>query len=242
MLLFLDYADYGQGIFADLFGAEAARAYVELRTAKRFDEARELSAGCWRSRPRAAAVLFERRYVQAVCRAVRRPAGARLPDLRQRRRPRGCGSNTSSPGITSWTAARSSWTDGRFGFVGRGAEIGLPDAERDARGGVPGQARGGREVDVLCTHIPPAVPELLYDTVARRLEKGSVALLETIKATRPRYSHLRARAPAAGPPDQDRRHGMPERGPLPRHGRALCPAVVAVRSRVGGVRCRNHRR
>ncbi|HJZ29140.1 MAG TPA: metallophosphoesterase, partial [Streptosporangiaceae bacterium] len=39
LLLFLDYADYGQGIFADLFGPEAARAYVELRTAKRFDEA-----------------------------------------------------------------------------------------------------------------------------------------------------------------------------------------------------------
>jgi len=41
---------------------------------------------------------------------------------------------------------------------------------------------------VLCTHIPPAVPELLYDTAARRLEKGSVALLEAIRATRPRYS------------------------------------------------------
>ena len=43
-------------------------------------------------------------------------------------------------------------------------------------------------VDVLCTHIPPAVPDLLYDTVARRLEKGSVALLEAIRVTRPRYS------------------------------------------------------
>jgi hypothetical protein len=44
LLLFLDYADYGQGIFADLIGAEAARVYVELRTAKRFNEARALSA------------------------------------------------------------------------------------------------------------------------------------------------------------------------------------------------------
>jgi Icc-related predicted phosphoesterase len=43
-------------------------------------------------------------------------------------------------------------------------------------------------VDVLCTHIPPAIPELLYDTVARRLEQGSVALLETIKRTQPRYA------------------------------------------------------
>jgi Icc-related predicted phosphoesterase len=43
-------------------------------------------------------------------------------------------------------------------------------------------------VDVLCTHIPPAVPELLYDTVARRMEQGSSALLETIKRTQPRYA------------------------------------------------------
>src|SRR6185437_11833267 len=45
MLLFLDYADHTQGIFADLYGAEHARRYIELRTARRFDEARALTAG-----------------------------------------------------------------------------------------------------------------------------------------------------------------------------------------------------
>ena len=48
LLLFVDYADHGQGIFADLFGAEAARQFIALRTAKRFDEARAMSAGLWR--------------------------------------------------------------------------------------------------------------------------------------------------------------------------------------------------
>ncbi|HTU05098.1 MAG TPA: metallophosphoesterase family protein, partial [Trebonia sp.] len=43
-------------------------------------------------------------------------------------------------------------------------------------------------VDVLCTHIPPAVPELLYDTVARRMETGSQALLDVIRRTQPRYA------------------------------------------------------
>jgi len=41
---------------------------------------------------------------------------------------------------------------------------------------------------VLCSHIPPAVPELLYDTVARRSERGSEALLAAIEATQPRYA------------------------------------------------------
>src|ERR1700733_10933484 len=45
MLLFLDYADHTQGIFADLYGAEHAREYIDLRTARRFDEARALTAG-----------------------------------------------------------------------------------------------------------------------------------------------------------------------------------------------------
>src|SRR6266700_1014549 len=45
MLLFLDYADHRQGIFAELYGAEHARRYIELRTARRFGEARALTAG-----------------------------------------------------------------------------------------------------------------------------------------------------------------------------------------------------
>src|SRR5487761_949791 len=45
MLLFLDYADHTQGIFPELYGAEHAREYIDLRTARRFDEARALTAG-----------------------------------------------------------------------------------------------------------------------------------------------------------------------------------------------------
>ncbi|HJY70165.1 MAG TPA: metallophosphoesterase, partial [Streptosporangiaceae bacterium] len=56
LLLFLDYADYGQGIFADLFGVEHARTYVELRTARKFDEARELSTRLLAARTESPAV------------------------------------------------------------------------------------------------------------------------------------------------------------------------------------------
>jgi hypothetical protein len=47
LLLFVDYADHGKGIFPDLFGVEAARRFIELRTAQRFDEARRMSARLW---------------------------------------------------------------------------------------------------------------------------------------------------------------------------------------------------
>jgi Icc-related predicted phosphoesterase len=44
-------------------------------------------------------------------------------------------------------------------------------------------------VDVLFTHLPPALPELTYDTEARRFEMGSRALLEYVRRVQPRY-HL----------------------------------------------------
>ena len=65
LLLFLDYADYGRGIFADLFGPEAARVYVELRTAGRFDEARELSARLLAEQDQSPALLFETAIARA---------------------------------------------------------------------------------------------------------------------------------------------------------------------------------
>src|SRR5579875_2762486 len=51
LLLFVDYADHSRGIFADLFGAEAARRLIALRTARRSAEAREFSAGLWAALP-----------------------------------------------------------------------------------------------------------------------------------------------------------------------------------------------
>jgi Icc-related predicted phosphoesterase len=47
-------------------------------------------------------------------------------------------------------------------------------------------------VDVLCSHVPPAVPELAYDVVARRPEASSAALLEVVRRDRPRalFGHV----------------------------------------------------
>lgn len=49
LILFVDYQDHGQGIFADLFGQENADRFIALRTEKRFEEARAFSKGLWAS-------------------------------------------------------------------------------------------------------------------------------------------------------------------------------------------------
>lgn len=187
LLLFLDYADHGQGIFADLFGAEAAGTYVRLRTEKRFDEAREFSMGLFASRPESRASLFEaamtRQYAELFG-ALPEPAYLtygnvdvpRLWDAHLR------------PGQQVLDGERLELGGRSFGFVGGGLRsiYRTPNELDDDVFAAKVEAIG--EVDVLCAHIPPAVPELLYDTVAHRMERGSEALLAAIQRTQPRYA------------------------------------------------------
>src|SRR5579875_2025526 len=65
-----------------------------------------------------------------------------------------------------------------FGFVGGGlrSPYRTPNEIDDDAFAAKVEAVGA--VDVLCAHIPPDIPELLFDTVARRMERGSRALLE----------------------------------------------------------------
>src|SRR5260370_33652774 len=77
LLLFLDYADHGQGIFADLFGAVAASEYVQLRTGKKFDEARLFSLSLSPSRRESRPSLFEAAMAMQnaeMCGALPEPA------------------------------------------------------------------------------------------------------------------------------------------------------------------------
>ncbi len=187
LLLFLDYADHGQGIFADLFGAAAASEYVALRTAKKFDEAREFSARLLAGRPESRASLFEAAMAKqyaALFAALPEPAyltygNVDVPRMwEQYLKPGHCVLDGGTVEIGGWT----------FGFVGGGLRSVYRTPYEMSEEEFRAKIEAVGEVDVLCTHIPPAVPELLYDTVARRLEKGSVALLDAIKATRPRYS------------------------------------------------------
>lgn len=187
LVLFLDYADHSRGIFPDLFGKENADRIVELRTARRFAEAREFGARLWGGigTDRAAAIeKAVRRQYEELFAAFPTPTYATygnvdMPQLWQ---------EYARPGTTVLDGQRveiGGWT---FGFVGGGLRTPMrtPYEIGDEEYAAKIEAVG--EVDVLCTHIPPDVPELVYDTVARRFERGSRALLDAIRRTRPRYA------------------------------------------------------
>jgi Icc-related predicted phosphoesterase len=184
LVLFLDYDDPSGGIFADLFGADAAVELIELRTARRFDEAREFSGALWASTGRDRYEVIEeaiRGQYADLFAAMPTPAYLTY-------------GNVDVPRLyADYLRAGMTVLDGEtveiggrvFGFVGGGLQTPMrtpyeiPDEEYAAKVAALGR------VDVICAHIPPAVPELLYDVEARRMERGSEALLEAVRETQP---------------------------------------------------------
>ena len=187
MLLFIDYADHGQGIFADLFGAEATQHFVALRTEKRFDEARAMSMRLWDGLDGDPSGHVERaasRQYAELFAALPEPAyltygNVDIPRMWQAH---------LRPGHHVLDGQRVELDGWRFGFVGGGLRSAYRTPNEIDEDAYAAKVSAVGEVDVLCTHIPPAVPQLLYDTVARRLERGSEALLHEIERSQPRYA------------------------------------------------------
>ncbi len=201
LLLFLDYADPGQGIYAELYGEQYTREYIALRTAKRFAEARQLTqrliaaasavpvpgTGSGPGSLRASAEAIIERQYEEIFGALPEPAyltygNVDIPELWQR---------YLKPGHHVIDGGRAEVGGIAFGFVGAGltSPYRTPnEISEEAFSAKLDAIVADGPIDVLCTHIPPAVPELLYDTVARRMETGSEALLEVIRRVRPRYA------------------------------------------------------
>ncbi|MFC9060322.1 metallophosphoesterase [Streptomyces sp. NPDC057074] len=187
LVLFLDYADHSRGIFPELFGVANADRIVELRTARRFAEAREFGAGLWAGVGGDRSKLIEgavRKQYAELFAAFPTPTYATygnvdVPPLWP---------EYARPGTTVLDGERVEIGGRVFGFVGGGlrSPMRTPYEISDEEYAAKIEAVG--EVDVLCTHIPPQVPDLVYDTVARRFERGSRALLDAIRRTRPRYA------------------------------------------------------
>jgi Icc-related predicted phosphoesterase len=186
LLLFVDYADHSQGIFPELFGEAAASQVVALRTAQRFDEARELSARLWAGLDGDPAAHIRRaasRQYRELFEALPAPSyltygNVDLPPL---------WTQYLRPGHHVLDGERVELDGWSFGFVGGGLRTVYRTPYEIADDVYAAKVQAVGAVDVLCTHIPPAVPELLFDTVARRMERGSEALLEAVRLTQPRY-------------------------------------------------------
>jgi Icc-related predicted phosphoesterase len=181
-------------MLAELFGTDAAQEFAVLRREHRFAELRAFGSGLLGGSgdPNGAIHEIARRQYAELFAAFPDPTyvtygNVDIPSLWP---------EFARPGVhpmDGQVAEIGGWT---FGFVGgwvprRSRGISGPalrfGAERTAEEYAAKIAALG-SVDVLCTHIPPAVAELRYDTVARAFEVASPALLDAIRDTQPRYA------------------------------------------------------
>lgn len=191
---FVDYHDHSSGIMGAVFGAEAMSTFARLRRERAHNEVAAFARSLWTSLDDPRAVVEEaireqyaRLFAAMSVPTYATPGNVDVPALW----PEYAGEN-----VRIFDGETVEIGGLRFGFVG-GALL-PPGAVRRRGGAFHPYLRTEEEmaadvaklgaVDVLCSHIPPDVPELTYDVVSRRAELGSTALLELIGAQSPRWA------------------------------------------------------
>lgn len=188
LINFIDYRTM-EGILAELAGRDWVRRMVDLRTEGRFDEARELWAEVRESDEgnlqQRIAHLIDAAY-RDICGPLQ-GAGAIVTfgnvdrvEVLQRHLP------SDARFIESGVVEIEGLT---VGVVGGGVLSGLrvPGELSDDEMAKRLAALG--PVDVLCTHVPPSVPQLQRDVVGGT-QKGSEAVLEYVLEQRPRFHYF----------------------------------------------------
>jgi Icc-related predicted phosphoesterase len=194
---FVDYQHPERGIIGRVLGRDASARFGAIRSSGRPGELMAFAREAWSRVPDPPAVVAD---------AVRAQYGELFAAMEATGVPTfAIPGNVDLPELwPEFVRAPVTAVDGevvtigglRFGFVGG---VPLP-AGVEPRVGGPWRPNLLRHpefesrvatlsgFDVLCSHAPPAVPELAYDVVSRRSESGSAALLRAVTAHRPRVA------------------------------------------------------
>lgn len=179
------------GILIEVFSRDAVEQVLEMRAAGRFDEARRVMAD--RSRGREDEIRQEigtkvREQYEQVFAALTDPTYLILGNVDWP--PMANAFAEANPAVHLVDGQIVMLEGERFGFVGGALPTPLRVPGEITEEELRSKVEGLGEVDVLCTHIPPAVPELCYDTLAEHKEQGSVDLLRYIEDVQPRRHYF----------------------------------------------------
>ena len=186
----INYIDYrsNEGIVADISGKQLVDEFVRIRAVEGSDAATDFWHGEWAHRD----VGLEDRYTEAVEASYRDVCGALRgsrafvtygnvdrPDMLAEHLPDGA----------RFVDAEVVDIDGlRIGFAGGGlTSIGTPGEVTEDEMRAKLDQLG--PVDILATHVPPAIPALACDVIGGRA-KGSVAILEYVEHEAPSFHYF----------------------------------------------------
>lgn len=186
----LDYISM-TGILVDVFSTEAVAEVVELRTVGKVEEARQVM------RERAVGredVIKEqigtrvRQQYAEVFEALVDPTYLILGNVDNPALAHAFADERE--GVHEADGAVVTIEGERFGFIGGALPTPLHVAGEITEEAMRAKIGGLGDVDVLCSHIPPDVPELCYDTLAGKSERGSEDLLRYIEDVQPRRAYF----------------------------------------------------
>jgi Icc-related predicted phosphoesterase len=195
LLDFVDYYDHGAGIMGAVFGPAKVARFAQYRRGPHTLESVAFVRSMWADLGEDAAGVireaireqYKRLFAAMTVPTWATPGNVDDPELWP---------EFASEGVRVLDGQTAVIGGLTVGFVGGAL---LPDDAQLRCGGVwrpylryerdvAPVADSFGEIDVLCSHMPPAVPELTYDVVARRPELGSTSLLHLIERARPRWA------------------------------------------------------
>lgn len=181
----LDYTNMS-GILTEVFSVDAVQRVVELRTEGRVQEARSVIKE--RSSGREEEIRSEigrrvREQYEVVFSALPDPTYLILGNVDNPDVVRAFAKD--NPAVRLPDAQVIVLQGERFGFVGGALPTPLHVAGEISPQEFAAKVDALGEADVLCSHIPPAVPELCFDTLAGKYERGSEDLLKYIQDVQP---------------------------------------------------------
>lgn len=188
LINFTDYRTY-EGILADIAGRDFVRQLVELRMARRFDEARAL----WNSASDGQEAELRVRFAELVD-AAYSEIGEALT---------GAGAYVTYGNVdrvdllTKHLSNDNEFVDHgvfeiegwRVGIMGGGVTSGLNVPGELADDDMAERLETLGPVDILCTHVAPAIPPLQKDVVGG-MSKGSPAVLAYLERHQPRFHYF----------------------------------------------------
>ncbi|MPY77534.1 MAG: metallophosphoesterase [Actinophytocola sp.] len=191
---FVDYHRHEKGILGRLFGAEKVKVFADLRRSGDREATIAYSRELWGSLDDPAGLVEEairEQYAELfgamTAPTYATPGNVDAPSLWQ---------EFAEGGIHVLDGDVAKIGGLRFGFVGGSLRPdGVP--RRTSSAWTPylrphdefAEAVAGLgQIDVLCSHIPPDVPELTYDVVTKRTEAGAPSLREAVEREQPRWS------------------------------------------------------
>jgi Icc-related predicted phosphoesterase len=190
----INIIDYGtmDGILIDVFGVEAVLEVVELRAQRRFEEARVVIARRRQGREEELSRQFQT-LIRDAYRQVRQVLPRQVYVILGNVDSPHLAGEVERPGV-EFVDGKVVEVEGlRVGFVGGGLPTPLGVSGEIAEEEYDGKLEALGPVDVVCSHVPPDIPELTYDVLARRHERGSARLLEYVRDVQPRrvwFGHI----------------------------------------------------